>query len=35
MVDEVVDPSATRSALARAISDAGVVIRGVHGNIPL
>ena len=35
VVDEVVEPSATRSALARAISDAGIVQRGAHGNIPL
>ena len=35
VVDEVVEPSVTRSALARAISDAGIVQRGVHGNIPL
>src|SRR5512139_3012522 len=35
VVDEVVEPSATRTALARAIVDAGIVQRGAHGNIPL
>ena len=38
VVDEVVSPSATRSAIARAIDDAvqtGGVRRGAHGNIPL
>ena len=35
VVDEIVDPAVTRSALARAIADAGVVRRGAHGNIPL
>lgn len=35
VVDEVVEPSATRSALARAIAGAGPVRRGAHGNIPL
>jgi acetyl-CoA/propionyl-CoA carboxylase carboxyl transferase subunit len=35
VVDEVVEPSATRGAIARAIADAGVVRRGAHGNIPL
>ncbi len=35
VVDEVVEPSATRSAIARAIADAGIVRRGSHGNIPL
>jgi acetyl-CoA/propionyl-CoA carboxylase carboxyl transferase subunit len=35
VVDEVVEPTATRSALARAIADAGLVRRGAHGNIPL
>ena len=38
VVDEVVEPAATRSALARAIDDAvqtGGVRRGAHGNIPL
>lgn len=35
VVDEVVEPSATRSALAKAISEAGIVQRGQHGNIPL
>ena len=34
VIDEVVDPSSTRSAIARAISDAPPV-RGDHGNIPL
>ena len=38
VVDEVVEPQATRTALARAI-DAAVqadgVRRGAHGNIPL
>jgi acetyl-CoA/propionyl-CoA carboxylase carboxyl transferase subunit len=38
VVDEVVEPSVTRSALAYAISDAlkaGLSPRGQHGNIPL
>ncbi len=38
VVDEVVEPSATRSALARAFDDAvqsSGVRRGAHGNIPL
>jgi len=35
VVDEVVEPSVTRSALARAIAEAGLVERGAHGNIPL
>jgi acetyl-CoA/propionyl-CoA carboxylase carboxyl transferase subunit len=35
VVDEVVEPARTRSALARAIADAGLVRRGGHGNIPL
>ena len=35
VVDEIVEPSATRSAIARAIADAGLVKRGQHGNIPL
>ncbi len=35
VVDEVVEPSATRSAVARAISEAGLVRRGAHTNIPL
>jgi acetyl-CoA/propionyl-CoA carboxylase carboxyl transferase subunit len=35
VVDEVVEPTATRTALAKAIADAGIVQRGLHGNIPL
>jgi acetyl-CoA/propionyl-CoA carboxylase carboxyl transferase subunit len=35
VVDEVVEPAATRTALAAAIAGAGVVLRGAHGNIPL
>jgi acetyl-CoA/propionyl-CoA carboxylase carboxyl transferase subunit len=35
VVDEVVQPAATRSAIARAIADSGLVTRGAHGNIPL
>jgi acetyl-CoA/propionyl-CoA carboxylase carboxyl transferase subunit len=35
VVDEVVEPAATRTALARAIAEAGLVLRGQHGNIPL
>ena len=35
VVDEVVEPSVTRTALARAIAEAGVLRRGAHGNIPL
>jgi acetyl-CoA/propionyl-CoA carboxylase carboxyl transferase subunit len=34
VVDEIVEPARTRSALARAIADAGPVA-GSHGNIPL
>ena len=35
VVDEVVEPSVTRSAIAKAIVDAGIPQRGAHGNIPL
>lgn len=35
VVDEVVEPGSTRSAIARAIADSGLVTRGDHGNIPL
>jgi acetyl-CoA/propionyl-CoA carboxylase carboxyl transferase subunit len=38
VVDEVVSPSQTRSAIARAIEDAVQSVgvrRGAHGNIPL
>ncbi|GAB3251564.1 acyl-CoA carboxylase subunit beta [Alteromonas gracilis] len=35
VVDEVVEPAATRGAIARAIAGAGLVTRGAHGNIPL
>lgn len=35
VVDEVVQPGSTRSAIARAIADSGLVTRGDHGNIPL
>src|SRR5690242_2043089 len=35
VVDEVISPAATRSAIARAIADAGLVQRGSHTNIPL
>jgi acetyl-CoA/propionyl-CoA carboxylase carboxyl transferase subunit len=35
VVDEVIEPSATRSAIARAIAASGLVTRGSHGNIPL
>src|SRR3954453_18377586 len=35
VVDEVVEPTATRTALAEAIAAAGLVNRGAHGNIPL
>jgi acetyl-CoA/propionyl-CoA carboxylase carboxyl transferase subunit len=37
VVDEVVEPGATRSALAAAIAaaEAGGRVRGRHGNIPL
>ena len=34
VVDEVVEPAATRTALARAIA-AAPQLRGAHGNIPL
>lgn len=35
VVDEIVPPTATRSALARAIRDADTRKRGAHTNIPL
>jgi acetyl-CoA/propionyl-CoA carboxylase carboxyl transferase subunit len=35
VVDEVIDPTATRSALAATIAAADNGTRGVHGNIPL
>jgi acetyl-CoA/propionyl-CoA carboxylase carboxyl transferase subunit len=35
VVDEVVDPARTRSALAAAIAEADAGLRGRHGNIPL
>ncbi|HET9501247.1 MAG TPA: carboxyl transferase domain-containing protein [Marmoricola sp.] len=35
VVDEVLDPALTRSTIARAIANAGLVHRGSHGNIPL
>ena len=38
VVDEVIEPPLTRSALAAAISDASAALRssrGQHGNIPL
>ena len=35
VVDEVVEPAKTRSALAHAIASAGLVYRGSHTNIPL
>jgi acetyl-CoA/propionyl-CoA carboxylase carboxyl transferase subunit len=35
VVDEIVEPSATRSALARALAAADTGARGQHGNIPL
>lgn len=35
VVDEVVSPTTTRSAIAHAIAGAGLVKRGAHGNIPL
>jgi acetyl-CoA/propionyl-CoA carboxylase carboxyl transferase subunit len=35
VVDEIVEPSATRSALARALAEADTGARGKHGNIPL
>jgi acetyl-CoA/propionyl-CoA carboxylase carboxyl transferase subunit len=34
VIDEIVEPAATRSALARAIVE-GPQRRGRHGNIPL
>jgi acetyl-CoA/propionyl-CoA carboxylase carboxyl transferase subunit len=34
VVDEVIEPTATRSALARAVAEAPAR-RGHHGNIPL
>jgi acetyl-CoA/propionyl-CoA carboxylase carboxyl transferase subunit len=34
VIDEVIDPAATRAALARAIAEAPQR-RGSHGNIPL
>jgi acetyl-CoA/propionyl-CoA carboxylase carboxyl transferase subunit len=35
VVDEIVEPRSTRSAIARAIAESGLVTRGTHGNIPL
>ena len=35
VIDEIVDPARTRSAIAAAIADSGLVTRGSHGNIPL
>jgi acetyl-CoA/propionyl-CoA carboxylase carboxyl transferase subunit len=35
VVDEVVEPTATRSALASALAAADTAARGQHGNIPL
>lgn len=35
VVDEIVDPAQTRSAIGRAIAAAGLVTRGAHTNIPL
>jgi acetyl-CoA/propionyl-CoA carboxylase carboxyl transferase subunit len=35
VVDEVVEPGATRGAIAQAIAAAGLVTRGSHTNIPL
>ncbi|MGH3414072.1 MAG: carboxyl transferase domain-containing protein [Marmoricola sp.] len=35
VVDEIVTPDTTRSAIVRAIAEAGLVSRGQHGNIPL
>jgi acetyl-CoA/propionyl-CoA carboxylase carboxyl transferase subunit len=35
VVDEVVEPARTRTEVAKAIADAGLVTRGSHGNIPL
>ncbi|HBX80894.1 MAG: carboxyl transferase domain-containing protein [Propionibacteriaceae bacterium] len=35
VVDEIVNPDVTRSALAKAIRDADTGLRGLHGNIPL
>ncbi|MBO9524278.1 MAG: acyl-CoA carboxylase subunit beta [Nocardioidaceae bacterium] len=35
VVDEVVSPSATKSAIAKALLNSGLVTRGSHTNIPL
>jgi acetyl-CoA/propionyl-CoA carboxylase carboxyl transferase subunit len=35
VVDEIVEPARTRSAIAQAIAGAGLIARGAHGNIPL
>jgi acetyl-CoA/propionyl-CoA carboxylase carboxyl transferase subunit len=35
VVDEIIEPQVTRSALAAAIREADTGIRGLHGNIPL
>lgn len=35
VVDEIITPNVTRSALAAALRDADTGTRGVHGNIPL
>ena len=34
MIDEIIEPSTTREAIARAIA-AAPQVRGHHGNIPL
>ena len=35
VVDEIIAPAATRSALAAAVREADTGVRGLHGNIPL
>ncbi len=35
VVDEIISPAATRSALAAAIREADTGVRGPHTNIPL
>jgi acetyl-CoA/propionyl-CoA carboxylase carboxyl transferase subunit len=35
VVDEIVEPAQTRSAIARVLADVDTAARGQHGNIPL
>lgn len=35
VIDEIVDPANTRTAVAQTLAGAGLIQRGAHGNIPL